>query len=338
MNISKYRTGIVGCGNIGSEFDKVSGRKPIYTHAGAYFYHRKFKLVAAADISKEKLNRFATKWNVKNVYEDFTEMLDHESLDIVSVCTWKESHYEIVKKAIEKGVKMIFCEKPFTGELNKAKRLLDLSNKKNILLAVNYTRRYTECHQKVKELISQGKLGEMQTIICFYTKGFINNGSHVINLLTFFFGEVEWVSSLSSVGRFDEKEDYDLDIILHFPEELSVYIFSCDAKYYSLFEIDILGSLGRLKIIDSGYDIKWYQINNSPVFEGYSELEKKGTIIKSDMENAMINAIDNIIESFENKTDLICSGQDGLETIKIVDLAIKSAKDNGKKKYYNKRN
>jgi hypothetical protein len=56
------------------------------------------------------------------------------------------------------------------------------------------------------------------------------------------------------------------------------------------------------------------------------------------MENAMLNAIDNIIGSFENKTDLICSGQDGLETLKIMDLAIKSAKDNGKKKYYNERN
>jgi len=334
MKILKYRAGIVGCGNIGSRIDKGPGRTPIYTHAGAYSCHPKFQLITAADINKEKLTNFARKWKVKNIYTDFEEMLHNECLDILSICTWKNLHYEIVKKAVMNGVKMIFCEKPFTGNVNEAENLVGLCKKKNVLLAVNYTRRYTKGHQKVKELISDGKLGKIQTVNCLYTKGIINNGSHLMNLFNYFFGKTEWVSSVSLIDRLEKKEDYDLDINLYFSEGFLVSIFCCDSKYYSIFEIDILGTLGRIRITESGYDIKWYKVKNNPVFKGYKELDKVGTIIKSDMEDAMLNAVDNIIESYEKKQSLLCDGQDALETLKIIDLAISSAKENGKRKYY----
>ena len=65
------RAGIVGCGKIGSEFDKDPGRKPVYTHAGAYYYDPRFSLVAGADPDKKKLAAFRRKWGAERVYTDF---------------------------------------------------------------------------------------------------------------------------------------------------------------------------------------------------------------------------------------------------------------------------
>jgi predicted dehydrogenase len=328
MKTKRYFAGIVGCGSVGSEFDKVPGKKPIYTHAGAYYYHPKYQLVAGADIDESKLKSFSKKWNVKNVYKDFKEMLIHESLDILSICTAKEQHYQIVKRAVEKGIKIIFCEKPFTGDVKKAEELIKLCARNKILLAINYTRRYTPGHQEVKKLIDRYALGKIQTVNCLYTKGIINNGSHVINLLQFLFGNIKRVQALSPLTKCQEiKVDYNLDLLLYFPGGFSAFVKSLPARYFSLFEIDIIGTLSRIKVTESGFNIRWYNMIKSKVFPGYRELDTQGQEFKSGMEEAMINALENIVDAYEKNTPLWCTGQDGLETIKVIETAIKAARN-----------
>jgi len=50
-------------------------------------------------------------------------------IDFVFVCSSVESHYDIVKMCIE-NKKNVFCEKPFTGNLNMAKELYKLADGK----------------------------------------------------------------------------------------------------------------------------------------------------------------------------------------------------------------
>jgi len=324
----KYKAGIIGCGNIGSMIDKGPGIKPFYTHAGAYYSSPKFQLTAACDIDPVKLKNFGQKWQVKNLYTDFRKMLEKEKLDILSVCTAKEQHYQIVKKLIEKGIKIIFCEKPFTGNVKKAEELVKLCTSNKVLLAINYTRRYTLGHQKVKKIITGGELGKIQTVNCLYTKGVINNGSHVINLLQFLFGKVKRIQALSPLTKNREiKADYDLDLLLYFNRGFYTMIKNLKAEYYSLFEIDILGTKGRIKITESGFDIKWYRVIVSKVFPGYRELDVKGREIKHGMEEAILRALDNIVSAKDKKSTLVSPGRDALVTLKIIDQAIKAAKE-----------
>jgi predicted dehydrogenase len=182
-----YKTGIIGCGNIASKFDETPGKKPIYTHAGAYFVNPKTDLVSAADINIHNLSEFTEKWRVINSYSNYQTMLKKENLDIVSVCTPKEFHYDAVKCAATHGVKAIICEKPFTTSVSEADKIVKYCRDKGTVLAINYTRRYASGHQAVKEIIKRGELGKIQSINCVYSKGLINNGSHAINLLLFFF-------------------------------------------------------------------------------------------------------------------------------------------------------
>lgn len=321
-----YKAGIIGCGNIASKFDETPGKKPIYTHAGAYFVNPKTELVSAADSNINNLSEFAEKWKVKNIYNDFETMLEKEDLDIVSVCTPKEFHFDAVKCAAKHGVKVILCEKPFTGSVSEADKLVKYCRDKGAVLAINYTRRYASGHQDVKEIIRNGDLGKIQAVNCFYTKGLFNNGSHIINLLLFFFGTI---NKVSLIGRLKKcpmmKEDYDGDIALRFRSGFTATLISADARCYSLFEIDIIGTLGRIRITESGFDITHYRIRNSPIFKGYTELEPKGISITSGMKDTMINAVDNIIKAYEGNEPLLCSGLDGLETLKVLENTIKLA-------------
>jgi hypothetical protein len=57
-------------------------------------------------------------------------------VDWVFVCSSTESHYHIVKTCLNLN-KHVFCEKPFTGDFNKAKELIDLARNKNLNLFID---------------------------------------------------------------------------------------------------------------------------------------------------------------------------------------------------------
>ena len=44
-------------------------------------------------------------------------MLEKESLDIVSVCTWPAMHREMVVAAAGSGIKAVFAEKPMAPDV-----------------------------------------------------------------------------------------------------------------------------------------------------------------------------------------------------------------------------
>lgn len=321
-----YKAAIIGCGNIAGKFDKTPGRGPIYTHAGAYLANPKTELISAADKNANHLNYFGKHWNVKSLYSDFKTMLEKEDLDIVSVCTPETMHFEAVRCAAKQGVKAILCEKPFTGSVSEADYLVKYCRKKKVLLAINYTRRYAAGHREVQECIRRGDIGKIQTVNCLYTKGLFNSGSHVINLLAFFFGRINSVSLVSRLKKCPVlKRDYDGDIALRFTEGFTAKMISADARFYSILEIDIIGSLGRIRITESDFKITYYHIRNSPIYSGYKELDPKGFSRGSGMEDSMANAVDNLINAYEEDEPLLCSGLDGLETLKILENTMKLA-------------
>jgi len=322
--MKKMKAGIVGCGNIGSLIDKYPGKKPVYTHAGAYFLHPNYELITGADTNKKRLYLFGKKWGIKKIYLDYRKMIDKEMPDIVSVCTPKEFHYEIVRYAAEKGVKVIFCEKPFTGNPYKARELINLCKRRNVMLAINFTRRYVYSFRKIKQIISEGELGLIQKVNCLYTKGIINNGSHMIDILSFIFGNSKTVKKLSPTKKSSLiKNDFDVDFKLDFKKGFIAYIFCCEGKHYGLFEIDIIGSLGRIRVTDSGFEIKHYRVHESPLFKGYKELEAEGMEIRSGMENAFTCAIENIYRAYHKKENLLCSGIEALNTVEIIKTLLK---------------
>ncbi len=102
-----YKVGIIGCGGISR------------AHAGGYLGIPNAKMVAAADVNEENAKKFCQDYKVEKAYTDYVKMLESESLDIVSVCTWPPLHSEMTVKSTEYGVKGILCEKPMALNLKE---------------------------------------------------------------------------------------------------------------------------------------------------------------------------------------------------------------------------
>jgi hypothetical protein len=71
-----------------------------------------------------------------NSKDNIDDILNKFDVDYVFVCTPTETHYDIVKKCLNHH-KNVFCEKPFTGDFNKANELYKISEKNNVNIFVD---------------------------------------------------------------------------------------------------------------------------------------------------------------------------------------------------------
>ena len=90
-----------------------------------------------SNIIMPKLNQETDLQNIIGSKKNINNVLTNSDIDCVFICTPTKTHYELVKKCIEHNIKIIFCEKPFTGCYYKAKELIELAKKRGISIFVD---------------------------------------------------------------------------------------------------------------------------------------------------------------------------------------------------------
>ena len=322
------RAGIIGCGRIASTFDRDPKRAYVATHAGAYKRSKQFDLVAACDLDREKLISFGERWKVPQLYASAKKMLRNEKLDVLSICTWPETHFDLAQLAIKSGVKAVFCEKPITHKLSDADKLVSLSQKKKSLIAVNHSRRWDQGHLKIRDWIQSGKLGKIHHVNAYYTAGIANTGTHLFDLLNYFLGEAAWVQA--SPSPVFGKKDLTLSGMIYYKQNTLVSVAGLDVQDYLIFELDFYGSKGRLRITHSGFDLDYWKVSTSPYFSGYKELISQKSPIRLDKKKMMLNAVEDVAGCISKKRQPISSAQDGLKALELLCAFKESFKRNKK--------
>lgn len=329
----KYKAAIIGCGRIGCGFDDDPKRKYVATHAGAYTNTKETELIALVDKDKKLLNKYKKKFNVPSIYTDYVEMLKQEKPDIISICTWNNTHYNIVKKAVEYEVKAIFCEKPIANKLDDAKEMVKLCKKHKVVLMIDHQRRFCKFHQALKKMIDDGKLGQIQQVSFYYTAGIANSGSHMFDLLRFFFGDADWVCATKSKNLSPNNIDPNYDGMIRFNNGIFSTIQACDVKKFLIFDMDMIGSDARFKLTHSGFDYEYEIVKNSHQFSGYKELYTSGKnpIDKKIIRQPMLDGVKHLVKCLKNKEEPISSGEDGLKSLELICAFHESAKKDGAK-------
>jgi predicted dehydrogenase len=275
-NKSIARVGIIGCGNIGSRLDESSpAGQPVQTHAKAYKSNESFELVALMDSDLSRAKDAQRIWETPIATDDINEFLA-QRLDVVSLCTPVEVQFDLLTQILASGTKVIFCEKPVGRSEEETQAVIDLMKKYSAGALVNFIRRFDSELRHLKLEIDSRRLGIPQKILCSYGKGLLNNGSHVLDLLSFYFGAASRARSLGRVAD-DRSEGVDptLSAVLFFGghRNFPVYLTGQDHRNYSTFEMDLFFDKGRVRILDSGRVIEFYEIVSDPNFLGYKSLQ-----------------------------------------------------------------
>ena len=114
------------------------------------------------------------------VYADYEIMVekelklpDEQRMQVVSILTPNFLHYSMAKSLLENGFHVI-CEKPLTTTHEEAKELRSLVQKSGLVFAVTYTYTGYPTIRKIREMISEGAIGELQKVDAQYYQGWIN--------------------------------------------------------------------------------------------------------------------------------------------------------------------
>jgi myo-inositol 2-dehydrogenase/D-chiro-inositol 1-dehydrogenase len=148
----KLTVGVIGTGRIGK------------VHTLSMINHLLQVLVkGVTDVDPDQAGDLAEQAGIGTVYADYKEMIADPEIDAVLICSSTDTHAEIAVAAASAG-KHIFCEKPMELTVEKATSIIDAAAKAGVKLQIGFNRRFDHNFRKVKELIDNGTIGDLQIL------------------------------------------------------------------------------------------------------------------------------------------------------------------------------
>lgn len=310
QNSKKLTAVIIGAGRIAAGFDTPKS-KVVLTHAHAYVNHNNVELAGLYDIDFDKAAQMAKQWSTK-AFRNFKEMSEVKP-DIVSVCTPDDQHFATLKQVLTMKPKLVITEKPLTTKVKDSQALLALYKKEKIPVLVNFSRRFDTTVQTVKRALVRGQYGNVVAATGIYGKGILHNGSHMIDLARFLFGEVHASQALFSRADYDNASDKTIGGFISFDLCPQFYLMAADERKYSIFELDIVCEKARLQFTDSGFYLHEQKTIPDPLYKGYTILAKE-TVRSTHLSNAMTGLVDNAVQFLLKKQPLISTLENAYET------------------------
>ncbi len=122
-------------------------------------------VVALCDINEKHLSEAARKWPNAKTYTDWRQCLDQKDIQAVMVCTADHTHAFVTNWAMNRG-HHVYCEKPLANSVEEARvvRAKYLKNRGKIATQVGTQRHSYENFNRVRELILDGAVGELQQV------------------------------------------------------------------------------------------------------------------------------------------------------------------------------
>ncbi len=310
---ASYTAVIIGAGRIASSFDSPDIRD-ILTHAHAYQEHPRTSLLGFFDTDASASLRAARRWRSRSLSWRELEMLRP---DIISVCVPDAEHYPMLLKLMRLRPKLVVSEKPLTTRLAHARHLARIYLRHRIPVLVNYSYLFDSAIQHIKKLLDTGRSGRVLAAYGIYSKGLLHNGSHVISLARYLFGDLKESHAHHRVRDYSHS-DPTIGGFLSFKKCPQFHLIACDEKKYSLFEFDVLLEKGRFRLFDAGMKLSFSKVSPDATYAGYRSLKLQYE--KAVMRDALLRLIDNGVRHLDAGSPLICDITDAYEIQRICGL------------------
>ena len=330
----KYTAAVIGVGRIGMLLEADPKRIKPATHFGMWASHSQVEFAAVCDNNPHNLDVASSRLPSLKTYSSAEQLLREVKPDIVSISTWKDTHYEMMKLCVDYGVPAIICEKPIAEKREHAREIVDLVNERGIHLFINHRRRFDPLLYTLKDDFKNGLIGEIMQVNIHYVFGLVTTGTHSIDALRFLLkdiaGEMVWVSAFpNTFNHFHPEGDPCIDGFIGFENGLKVAVQSLNLKEYDFFNFEFYGRKGRVTYKNVGRDIEIFQVIESPEHAGFTELSNTPTEIRGGKPRNLFNLLaDNVIDALQGKATSLSTGEDSLKALNVL-LAMQKSVDSG---------
>lgn len=173
------------------------------------------EVVGLSSANPERLRSRARDLEIPRTWPDYRAMLKSGAVDAVTIATPPHLHHPMVLAAAAAQVHVL-CEKPIARNVSEARDMLLLARQSGICHAVALHRRNEPAVAHLHRLVTQGYIGQVHSVSITAVRSTLADarqpihgwlidsqrgggilstvGSHLIDLLRWWFGEVHWVS------------------------------------------------------------------------------------------------------------------------------------------------
>jgi len=192
-----------------------------YRQVAAFFpdvaFHPVMKAMCGRD--EEAVRAAAAQLGWEGYETDWRKLVARDDIDLIDISTPSDTHCPVAITAAEHG-KHIFCEKPLARDLSEARRMLAVVRQAGVIAMVNFNYRRVPAVQLAKQLIDEGRIGQIYHWRCVYLQesgadpqrpmtwrqqrehagsGAVGDlGVHVIDLARFLVGDITAVTGLTT--------------------------------------------------------------------------------------------------------------------------------------------
>jgi myo-inositol 2-dehydrogenase/D-chiro-inositol 1-dehydrogenase len=151
MTQNTLNIGVIGAGRIGRvHSEHLATRIP------------GVRLAAIADVNLPAAESLAGQFQA-TPHQDYRRILDDPTLQAVAICSATDTHARFIVEAAQAG-KHIFCEKPIDYDLQKIDAALAAAERAGVKLMIGFNRRFDPNFRKVRELVGEGKVGNVHLL------------------------------------------------------------------------------------------------------------------------------------------------------------------------------
>jgi predicted dehydrogenase len=331
---AKLRVGVLGCGYWG----------PLLIRNFKSLPECQLKIVCDPDIARVK--------HVCALYSDLEgvtdpqRLIDGSDVDAVVIATPVNSHYPLAKASLLAG-KHTFIEKPMATSSRECEELIEIAERKGLILMVDHTFLYSAPVRKVAEIVQAGDLGEIRYInsrrlnLGLFQKD-INVAwdlaPHDISIILHILGESPIAINCQGNAHVSPGVEDVINMSLFFPHKRFATIQSSWLEPRKIREMTIVGSQRMIVYDDlkTREKIRIYDVRvvRPPHYDTFAEFHYSyhygdSYIPHLQQEEPLNLACRHFIDCIETNSPPITGGRQGLEMIRVLEAASSSLKMNG---------
>ncbi|WP_407542823.1 Gfo/Idh/MocA family oxidoreductase (plasmid) [Deinococcus radiomollis] len=315
--------GIIGAGGISQRhFDG-------YRHGGA-------NVVAFAEVSEGTRARREHEWLARG-YASFADMLERENLQAVSICTPNAFHAPAALEALRRGIHVL-CEKPLSLDLEDCDAMIAAAKESGAVLQTGHHLRSSPLVETAKRLIDEGRIGRVTfmrlrqahdwggaaevrgvfgSLAASGGGTLLDNGCHMMDLARHFGGDVRSIFARMNTLKFEtEVEDVSVASLEFETGALGSVENSWTATGWEE-SFAVYGTQGSLECSNRLGKPRLRLFTREYGFGGWDQGDETWYEF-ADSTNGHVRSVQHFLASITAGTKVVCSGEDGRESVRLV--------------------
>jgi len=297
------------------------------------------------DLQSQKKNELNEIYPDIQFSQNNEEVLKNTNIDAIVIATPVNTHFELAKKALEFN-KHVLLEKPMTKTTEESRQLIELANKKQKILMVDHTYLYSNSVKKIKELIDNDYIGNIQYVDSTRANlGIFRSdvnvlwdlAPHDISICNYLFNEIP--ISVQAVGKSHSSSKLEdiAYLILHY-ESGKIAHFNCSWISPVKIRQMIIGGDKQMIVYNDieNQSVKVYsstfieKLNNDKNLKIEMTIKQGETHVpKIINEEPLLNMAKDFVNSILQGTIPLSNYESGINVVKILEASQKSIENNG---------